>query len=137
MTGMNTYPSISLHADWQCDYFEIDPDLYEFSDGLVVPSLRGWSPEKRYDDRWVAWLQKNFPLNITDLCLNYALHIESAPLGAVVYLNNARLAQYMGKPLSLDVTDVIIWEENALAFRVVCGTNGSFSGIYLRPTPCN
>ncbi len=134
---MNTYPSISLTADWQCEYFEINPDLYELADGHVVPSLRGWSPEKRFDDSWVAWLQKIFALDINDVCVNYTLHIESAPLGAVIYFNNARLAQYLGKPLAIDVTDVITWEQNTLAFRIVCGTNGTFSGVYLRPTPCN
>ena len=135
--GMTTSPLLSLTADWVCDYFELDPNLYEFADGIPVPSLRGWSPEKRYDDTWAAYLQKSFALEITDVCFNYVLHVESAPLGTVVTLNNARLGQYMGKPLAIDVTDAITWDENLLAFRIVCGTTGSFSGVYLRPIACN
>ncbi len=135
---MTTYPPLSLIQDWTCDYFEPEPPtLYEFQDGVAVATLRGWRPEQRYDASWVAWLQKWFTLEITDVCVNYALIIESAPMGTQVYMNGARLAEYNGLPLSLDVTDVITWESNTLAFRVPCGGEGAFSGVVLVPTPCN
>ncbi|MDX2163117.1 MAG: hypothetical protein SF162_17505 [bacterium] len=132
------YPSLSLNADWMCDYFEPEPPhLYEFAEPLVVPSLRGWSPDKRFDDHWAAWLQKSFALAIADVCVNYTLHIDRAPAGTRIYLNNALLATFTGQPLVLDVTDTITWEANTLAFRVPCGGDGSFSGVFLRPAPCN
>jgi len=135
---MTTYPSLSLTTDWMCDYFEPEPPtLYEFQHGQSVTTLRGWSPEKRYDRSWVVWLQKSFTLEITDVCVNYSLLIETAPMGTVVYLNGAHLAEYTGAALAIDVTDAITWEANTLAFRVTCGSDCAFSSILLVPTPCN
>ncbi len=135
---MTTYPSLSLILDWTCDYFEPEPPtLYEFQDGVSVASLHNWQPDKRFDHRWVAWLQKWFTLEIMDVCVNYLLNVETAPFGTEVYMNGARLAAYTGTPLSLDVTDVITWESNTLAFRVPCGGKGAFTRVTLIPIPCN
>ncbi|NDJ61693.1 MAG: hypothetical protein GYB67_11245, partial [Chloroflexi bacterium] len=67
---------VPLDDQWQCEYFEIEPDLFEFADGLAVPSLEAWTFERRYTEGWAAWLQRSFTLRPLDTCVRYQLHIS-------------------------------------------------------------
>ena len=88
---MTTYPTLDLSAHWTCEYFEQNGDLFEFAQGkLPVKALSAWTFERRYDHGWAAYLERRFDLpTIADIgaCVNYVLHLESAPHGAKLYVN--------------------------------------------------
>lgn len=133
---MNDLPTYSLDAAWHCEYFELDPDLYEFMDGgLAVASLADWHCEARFNVGWAAWLQRTFTLTPTDDCVNYHLDIDAAPGATQVYINNQRVSA-VSAPVKLDVTALVALGDNTIAFRVECGGGGYFGDVRLQTIPC-
>lgn len=134
---MTTAATISLDDNWLCEYFETDPDLFEFAaSGQRVSSLREWVCSGRYDESWAAWLQRRFDLPSTDFCVRYTLHIDAAPNGTVLYLNGRRMGTIDStQPFSFDVTDYVTLEDNRIAFRAGC-EGGRFGSVFLRQRPC-
>jgi hypothetical protein len=133
-----TLPIIPLETGWQVDYFELDPDLYEFTpDSAVIPYLSDWRCSQRFCEGWAAWLQRRFDLEaMTDRCLRYLLSIGSAPVGARFYINDALIAEFAGQPLMVDITDVVWLEDNVIGVRVECEYVGMFNGVHVRALPC-
>ncbi|CAG1770764.1 hypothetical protein BAC2_01259 [uncultured bacterium] len=135
---MEKLPLISLDRDWQCAYFEREPNVRELaSPGTPVPSLPDWSCSRRYGSPWAAYLQHTFHLEPTDECVSYILHIESAPGTVVLYVNGRRLGEFDGSlPFSFDITDYVALEDNSMALRVECAESGRFGKLHLQPLPC-
>lgn len=130
---------ISLDDGWTVEYFEREPDLYEFAaSGQPVPSLRAFSYSGRVDDSWLAWLTRTFDVPpILDVCLRFDLHITAAPGDIVLYMNGQRLGEVEGRePFVLDVTDFITLEDNQIALRVDCAQGGAFGEVVLKAEPC-
>ncbi len=133
---MTTLPYITLNTDWRCDYFETEPSLYEFMDGFDVPVLQAWAFDRRMTEGWVAWLQRTFDVPpIEDVCVNFVLHIKSAPPGTHLIINGRDFGA-VPMPFSFDVTDYITLEDNIIAFRVPCEAGGGFGDVRLRVVPC-
>lgn len=138
---MNSPTALSLDARWRVEYFEIDPDLYEFgSTGQPVESLRQWRCEGRYDEGWAAWLRHTFWLEPADACVNYELDIPAAPGRVVLYVNGRRLGEFDGeRPFHFDITDYVALEDNWVGLRVACGpclAGARFGEIRLHTVPC-
>ena len=134
-------PSLGLDNGWTCDYFELEPDLYELMTAQAVPSLAGWSFDRRRVDNWAAWLQRSFTLEPVDMCINYVLLIDSAPAATEIHLNGRQAGIYTppgldDPPYELDVTLLVALGENRIAFRVPWDAPGAFSGVRLQPVPC-
>jgi hypothetical protein len=141
MMRMAALPFISLNTGWTVEYFELDPDLYEFApDPDPVASLADWRCSERYDDRWAAMLRRTFDLEPTETCVTYRLRIERAPGRVVLFINGRRLGEVMAYPFEFDVTDYVALEQNQIALRVACaecdGYQGFFGAVYLRAIPC-
>lgn len=135
---MSRLPVISLISSWTVDYFEEGPaSLYEFMNSYVVASLANWSFDKRCGEGWLAWLQKQFDLPVMNniACINYVLQIDSVPYGAILVINGREFGA-ISTPFEMDVTDFIALEDNRMAFRVPCTTEGGFQGIRLVAVPC-
>jgi hypothetical protein len=133
----NTLPLIPLETGWQCEYFEVEPNLYEFSDGaLKVPYLSDWRCERRFAEGWAAWLQRKFTLEAVDFCVTYWLVVDHAPADARFYLNGKLIGEYRA-PFKVDVTDFVFLEENTIAIRLTCPEQGEISGVRLQGTPCD
>lgn len=135
---MTELPVVPLETGWQCDYFEIDPDLYEFApEPVTITYLSDWRCSGRFTTNWAAYLQRQFDLEpMADVCLRYVLHIASAPTSTRVYINNTLVGEYLNAALTVDVTDHVWLEGNTVALRVVCAEPGTFNGVYLRAVPC-
>lgn len=134
-------PSLGLDNGWTCDYFELEPGLYELMTAQAVPSLAAWSFDRRRVDNWAAWLQRSFTLEPVDMCINYALLIDSAPAGTEIHVNGRQAGVYMPSgldepPYEVDVTLLVALGENRIAFRVPWDAEGVFSGVRLQPVPC-
>jgi hypothetical protein len=136
---MDALPKISLDKDWLCEYYEREPDVYEFaSSGFHVPSLSAWICSPRYDGGWAAYLQHTFYLEPTDFCVSYILHIDYAPGNIVLFVNGRRLGAFDGsRPFSFDITDYVALEDNSIALGVDCSERGHFGAVYLQPVPCD
>jgi hypothetical protein len=133
---MTTLPYITLNTDWRCDYFEIEPSLYEFMDGIDVPVLQAWAFDRRMTEGWGAWLQRKFDVPpIENVCVNFMLNIKRVPTGAQLIINGRDFG-IISAPFSFDVTDYITLEDNIIAFLVPCEASGSFGDVRLRVVPC-
>jgi hypothetical protein len=136
---MSIPPPIPLDGGWTVEYFEKDPDLYEFqAAGDSVPSLRRFACSRRVDGGWMAWLTRTFDVPpILDVCLRFDLHIASAPGTVVLYINGRRMGEVDGRrPFVFDVTDYITLEDNLIGLRVDCGQPGAFGDMFLKAEPC-
>jgi hypothetical protein len=136
---MSIPPPISLDDGWAVEYFEKDPDMYEFAAaGYAVPSLRNFACSGRVDGGWMAWLTRTFDVPpILDVCLRFDLHITAAPGAIVLYVNGRRLGEVDGtRPFIFDVTDFITLEDNLIGLRVDCGVSGAFGDVFLKAEPC-
>jgi hypothetical protein len=133
--------TITLDTDWVCEYFELDPNLYELATDVRVKSLATWSFDKRRDENWAAWLQRTFTLHPTEECVHYWLLIDSAPQHCRIYINGQAVAYYdVGDddpPFELDVTDNVWLDDNKLSFRVDHESEGRFEGVRLVAIPCD
>lgn len=134
-------PTLLLETNWTCDYFELEPDLYEFMNSESVATLSAWTFDRRRVDNWAAWLQRSFTLRQLDCCVSYLLYIDSAPAGAKIYVNGQRAGIYFppgldDPPFELDVTPLVALGENCLAFRVNWDMLGAFSGVRLQAVSC-
>jgi hypothetical protein len=128
--------TIHLNTDWTCEYFEIDPDLYEFQDYRERSArLADWQFAPRYPEGWAAWLEKRFMLTAQDVCVRYELRIEAVPAGAQLSVNGRQFG-VVAAPAVYDITDYVTLDENRLAFRVESGAEGMFGAIRLVATPC-
>ncbi len=134
-------PALLLETGWSCDYFELEPDLYEFMNPEPVPALSAWTFDRRRVDNWAAWLQRSFTLRRLDYCVNYFLYVDSAPAGAEIHVNGQHAGVYSppgpdDPPFELDITRLLTLGENRIAFRVAWDMLGAFSGVRLQPVPC-
>jgi hypothetical protein len=128
--------TLHLNTEWTCEYFEIEPDLYEFQENKhTVARLADWQFTPRYPEGWAAWLEKRFTLTPLDECVRYELRIESVPHGAQLSVNGRQLG-VVTAPSTLDITDYVALEDNRLAFRVESGTTGAFGALRLVAVPC-
>jgi hypothetical protein len=127
---------LPLDTDWTCDYFEVDPDLYEFQDYTAALSRLGdWHFEQRYPEGWAAWLERRFYLHPTRECVRYQLSIAAVPSGAQLSLNGRQLGS-VSAPATFDVTDYVTLDENRIAFRVESGAQGAFGEVKLLAVSC-
>ena len=135
---MNTLAPILLDGNWEVEYFEVEPNLYEWGPAIQpVPSLMAWHCEGRFDEGWAACLQTRFDLAPFDFCIRYDLHVEDAPGMIILYINGRRMGEVApGAPFVFDVTDWVTLEDNRLTLRVTCGAAGKFGRVYLQPHPC-
>lgn len=127
---------LPLDTDWTCDYFEVDPDLYEFQDYTAALSHLGdWHFEQRYAEGWAAWLERRFYLHPTSECVRYQLSIAAVPSGAQLSVNGRQLGS-VSAPATFDVTDYVTLDENRIAFRVESGAQGAFGEVKLLAISC-
>lgn len=129
---------ISLNDNWKADYFELEPDLFEFgADAEPVADLSTWTCGGRYDETWGATLQRTFNLEVAEICVRYQLSIERAPGIVILYINGRRMGVIDGsQPFSFDVTDYVTLEDNLIVFRVECRSSASFGAVTLLQFPC-
>lgn len=129
-------PYVLLSGGWSCDYFELNPTLYEFMETHAIPLLQSWTFDKRMNENWAAWIWRTFDLPpMDDICLNYVLSISQTPDRVELHLNGRNLGM-ISAPLEIDVTDMVTLDENRIAFRVPCDAEGQFGDIRLRAVPC-
>ncbi|MBZ0300833.1 MAG: hypothetical protein K8J31_13870 [Anaerolineae bacterium] len=139
---MSTLPAIILHSGWTCEYFELEPGLYEFAQDVRVPSLVEWAFDKRRVENWAAWLKRGFDLRPTDGCVSYFLYLDSAPEDTQIYVNGEKIGIYQqsgpdAPPFEVDVTPYVALEYNEIAFRVEWNAAGRFEGVRLQAVPCD
>jgi hypothetical protein len=82
-------------------------------------------------------LRRQFTLDITDYCVNYVLHLRSAPLGTEIIVNGQTVAQISVLPFVIDITMYVMLEDNALILQVPAHADGHFAGVALQPIPCD
>ncbi|NWF67529.1 MAG: hypothetical protein HXY40_00445 [Chloroflexi bacterium] len=129
-----------LETHWECDYFELEPDLYEFATTESAVSLATWRFDARRVENWAAWLHRTFTLSATEDCVRYHLLIDSAPPGTRIFVNEREVVTYAigddDAPFDMDITDSVALGENKLGLRVACDAGGYFSGVRLAVLPC-
>jgi hypothetical protein len=132
--------TMSLNANWMVDYFEKEPDLFEFAPaGQSVPLLSAWRCSDRFDTGWAAWLMHTFYLEPTDDCVSYVLKLISTPGPVTLYVNGRRMGELDGDGgFEFDITDYVALEDNWIAFRVDCapGEDRRFAGVRITAIPC-
>jgi hypothetical protein len=128
--------TLVLDRHWSCDYFEVEPDLYEFQDYRVsLTSLQDWQFERRFPESWAAWLERRFDLHPIDTCVHYVLSIDAAPEGTALSVNGRQFGA-ISAPCRIDITDFVTLDENRIAFRVHSGSTGRFGTVRLTAVPC-
>jgi hypothetical protein len=128
---------IRLEHDWQCEYVEIDPDLFEFIDNrTAISSLADWRFDARFAEGWAAWLERAFTLAPQDECVRYVLEIAAAPQGAQLTINTAKLGA-ISTPAEIDITEWVHLDDNRIGLRVESGAQGTFGALRLRAVPCD
>jgi hypothetical protein len=135
---MNTLTAFDLTTGWACEWFELDPDLYEFLRPEQVLDLRGWRFDQRRLENWSAWLYRHFELPADGLANRWYLCIDSAPSPARLYLNDQLIADYEqpgddDPPFDLDVSAWLRTDSNHIAIRVEGYSVGKFEQITLQP----
>lgn len=137
---MSILTTIDLTKAWRVEYFEHDPDLYEFaSDPHPVADISAWSAERRFDDTWAALLSTTFFIQPVDACISYWLSFAHTCVEVILYINDRRVGAFTGEAL-VDVTDYVWLDDNVLQLRVDCGdcaSDGQFGEISLLMTPCD
>ena len=128
--------TLLLDAHWSCDYFEVEPDLFELQDYRVtLPLLNRWRFDGRYPEGWAAWLERRFDLQPLDYCVHYELRIAAVPDGAELSVNGRQFGA-IAAPCHIDITDYVTLDENRIAFRVLSGAEGVFGAVRLAAVPC-
>lgn len=128
--------TINLDKRWSCDYFEVEPDLFELQDFRVrLPALRDWQFERRFPEGWAAWLEHRFDLQPLDSCVHYELTVAAAPEGAELSVNGRQFGA-IAAPCRIDITDYVTLDENRIAFRVLSGAAGEFGAVRLTAVSC-
>lgn len=134
---MANLATISLNSGWMCAYFEMHSGPHGLRDEVPVPSLVEWVFDKRRVENWAARLQRGFDLEPTDVCVNYILHLDSAPEETLIYVNGEKLGMYNPPgPFDIDVTPYVALEYNDITFQVEWNAAGRFEGVRLQPVPC-
>jgi hypothetical protein len=133
---------IPLDTGWEAEYFELEPDLYEWAAApQPVARLSRWQCAARYDETWAVVLSTRFDVPpIDEVCLHFVLHLAHAPGPVTLYLNGRRLGEIDGRePFALDVTDFITLEDNRLQIRIECACferGERFGPILLQRVEC-
>lgn len=128
--------TLILDSHWSCDYFEVEPDLFELQDYRgTLPRLLDWQFERRFPDGWAAWLERRFDLQPLDVCVHYELSIAAAPEGVELSVNGRQFGA-IAAPCQIDITDYVTLDENRIAFRVLRGAEGVFGAVRLAAVPC-
>jgi hypothetical protein len=128
--------TLHLNTDWMCDYFELEPDLYEFQDYQEsIVHLSEWHFDRRYPEGWAAWLERRFSLYSLGECVQYQLQIDRLPSDTELFVNGRKFG-IVDVPCNLDVTDFVVLEDNRLSFRIPSDATGKFGAIRLTATPC-
>jgi hypothetical protein len=134
---MNTIP---LNNDWTVEYFEPNIDGFEMAPSPQhVERLSEWYCSERFADAgFYGYLQNQFELDVTEICVRYTLQIENAPPTTRIYINDHYLGNCDEDIVRIDVTDYVSLGKNRLSLRVDCTTDreGQFEAIYLIQTPC-
>jgi hypothetical protein len=138
---MNRLQPIALDADWQCEYFELNPGIYEFMNAIAVPSLAAWSFDRVRVSNWAAYLRRSFWLAPTASCISYFLYIDSAPAHTRIFINDHPSGDYVSPgpddpPFEMDITLYVALGENEIGFRVAWDAPGHFIGVRLQPVLC-
>jgi hypothetical protein len=135
--------TLDLTHNWTCDYFELGHSMYEFMQGVDLPSLNEWSFDKRRVEGWAVWLQRSFFLERTEACVSYVLYIDSAPASTRIFVNGEHVMDYIppaddAPPFEIDVTPYVHLDDNTIAFRVEYhNAETAFAGVCLQPVPCD
>src|SRR5690606_42154028 len=74
-------------------------------------------------DRHSVPTRRSSDLRPTDVCVNYALCLDSAPEETQIYINGEKVGVYQppgpgDPPFTIDVTPYVALEYNEIAFRV-------------------
>jgi hypothetical protein len=128
--------TIHLNTGWTCEYFEIDPDLYEFQDTRAqVARLSDWRFAPRFAEGWAVWIERRFHLSPQAECVRYHLMIDDVPAQAQLSINGHNLGAIIAST-PIDITDWVRLDENRIAFRVESGAAGAFGALRLQAVPC-
>jgi hypothetical protein len=137
MANLNPIP---LEKDWR--YYpteDVDPaygssELDEASWG-VLNALSAW-PRRLLAQADTLHLRHTFDLEpITDICLCYLLHVETAPAGTTVFVNGWHVGTIEpGKALVSDVTNYVSLENNVILLKMT--KKADLQGFWLQPVPC-
>ncbi len=137
---METTTLIDLDAQWECEWLELDPHLYEFMRPEQVADVAAWTFDRRRVEGWAAYLYRDFELPATVMGMGCWLYIDSAPSPSRLYVNHQYLGEYHAPPddappFELDVTPHIHAGTNQIAFRVEGDSSGTFHGLSLHLIP--
>jgi len=83
-------------------------------------------------------LTHHFWLEPLDICVGYWLHVESAPAGTAIYMNDQPIGRIENETsFASEVTDFVWLETNTITFMIQ-DSGGIFplSGIRLEAIPC-
>lgn len=129
-------PAINLDDGWTVEYFEQNPEPHELASvGQFVPSLRRFVPGRRYGAGWDGMADANVRRRCWT-CLRFDLHISAAPGTIMLYLNGRRMGEVDGLTVAVfDVTDFITLEDNQIALRVDCASEGVFGVVSVKAEP--
>ena len=131
---------VSLDDGWVCGY-AVDPPVLKFD--KPVTSLAEWSFDAESpENNVVAWLKRSFTLEMVDFCVNYVLHLDSAPANTVIFINGERAGVYLSplpaySPLALDITMLVALDDNEIIFHVDRAAPGNFADVRLQAVPCD
>ncbi len=129
--------TLHLNTGWTCEYFEIEPDLYEFQDLRVqIARLTDWRFPSRYAEGWAAWLERAFQLHPQAECVRYHLLLDYVPAQTRLSINGETIG-IVRTPVQLDITDRVALGDNRIAFRVEAGADGTFGSVRLQAVPCD
>ncbi|MCC6613859.1 MAG: hypothetical protein IT320_10305 [Anaerolineae bacterium] len=128
--------TLRLSTNWTCAYVEAGHQTPTHRE--PVAQLDGWHFDTAQSPR-TAWLEHHFDLHPTDECVQYFLHIATAPAGAQVIVNEENLGS-ISAPCDLDVTAYVSLDDNRIAFRVAADADrdepGAFGDVRLQAIPC-
>lgn len=122
-----------LEHAWECEYLELEPDLYEFMKPTPIPMLAGWSFDRRRLHGWAAYLHRSFHLPEGEI-ESCSLYIDQAPSPARLYINHRHADTYIAPglddpPYEQDIRAFVTPGRNHIAFRVEASSRGNFQGI--------
>lgn len=118
---------ISLDTGW---YYASTAD---FADALPVPVLSNLAGNSHQ----TTYLKCSFNLETTDYCVNYILHMETAPAGLHLSINGQPLPIDSGPPYRVDVTLLVRLDDNEMVIQIPPRASGSVVGLALEPLPCD
>lgn len=126
--AMSIPPPINLNDGWMAEY-----PGHDFAQ--PVPSLRDFTCADGVPVR----LTRTFDVPpMLDVCLRFDLRISAAPAATSLIINGRPLGEIArAAPFVLDVTDVIMLEDNLIALHTNCASPGAFGDISLNAEACD